>query len=71
MQLLQPLAILDIAFTSREWLSNPEVALYAIAITDIWMWSPFVMLLCLAGLSAIPSSLYEAAAIDRAPGKRA
>jgi multiple sugar transport system permease protein len=50
-----------------EWLSNPDVALYAIAITDIWMWAPFVMLLCLAGLSAIPSSLYEAAAIDRAP----
>ena len=38
----------------------------AIAITDIWMWSPFVMLLSLAGLSAIPPSLYEAAAIDRA-----
>ena len=51
-----------------EWLSDPDVALYAIAITDIWMWSPFVMLLCLAGLSAIPSSLYEAAAIDRASG---
>src|SRR5438132_5789828 len=49
-----------------EWLSNQEAALYAIAITDIWMWSPFVMLLSLAGLSAIPSSLYEAAAIDRA-----
>jgi len=48
------------------WLSDPDVALVAIAITDIWMWSPFVMLLCLAGLSAIPSSLYEAAAIDRA-----
>ena len=48
------------------WLSDPEVALYAIAITDIWMWSPFVMLLCLAGLSAIPQHLYEAAAIDRA-----
>jgi multiple sugar transport system permease protein len=30
------------------------------------MWSPFVMLLCLAGLSAIPQRLYEAAAIDRA-----
>src|SRR5258708_18181767 len=50
-----------------EWLSNPDVALYAIAITDIWMWAPVVMLLCLAGLAAIPSSLYEAAAIDRAP----
>ncbi|MGH8689041.1 MAG: carbohydrate ABC transporter permease, partial [Burkholderiales bacterium] len=49
-----------------EWLSNPDVALYAVAITDIWMWSPFVMLLCLAGLSAIPQHLYEAAAIDRA-----
>jgi multiple sugar transport system permease protein len=48
------------------WLSNPDVALYAVAFTDIWMWSPFVMLLCLAGLSAIPQHLYEAAAIDRA-----
>src|SRR5262249_61479327 len=49
-----------------DWLSNPNVALYAIAITDTWMWSPFVMLLSLAGLSAIPQRLYEAAAIDRA-----
>ncbi|MFM9860098.1 sugar ABC transporter permease [Pseudoxanthobacter sp. M-2] len=49
-----------------EWLSNPDVALYAVALTDIWMWSPFVMLLSLAGLSAVPKHLYEAAAIDRA-----
>jgi multiple sugar transport system permease protein len=49
-----------------EWLSDPNVALYAVALTDIWMWSPFVMLLSLAGLSAIPQHLYEAAAIDRA-----
>jgi multiple sugar transport system permease protein len=42
------------------------VALYAVAITDIWMWAPFVMLLSLAGLSAVPQHLYEAAAIDRA-----
>ena len=48
------------------WLSNPDAALYAVAITDIWMWSPFVMLLSLAGLSAVPKHLYEAAAIDRA-----
>ena len=48
------------------WLSNPDSALYAVAITDIWMWSPFVMLLSLAGLSAVPQHLYEAAAIDRA-----
>ncbi|MFN3549771.1 MAG: carbohydrate ABC transporter permease [Mesorhizobium sp.] len=49
-----------------EWLSNPDMALYAVALTDIWMWSPFVMLLSLAGLSAVPKHLYEAAAIDRA-----
>src|SRR5690606_29382837 len=49
-----------------DWLSNPDMALYAVAITDIWMWSPFVMLLSLAGLSAVPKHLYEAAAIDRA-----
>lgn len=50
----------------KEWLSDPDTALLAIAITDIWMWAPFVMLLSLAGLSAIPPALYEAAAIDRA-----
>ncbi|MFO1055424.1 MAG: sugar ABC transporter permease [Dongiaceae bacterium] len=50
------------------WLSDPDIALYAVAITDIWMWSPFVMLLSLAGLSAVPRHLYEAAAIDRAGG---
>lgn len=51
---------------SFEWLANPDMALYAVALTDIWMWSPFVMLLSLAGLSAVPKHLYEAAAIDRA-----
>jgi multiple sugar transport system permease protein len=49
-----------------EWLADPNMALFAVAITDIWMWSPFVMLLSLAGLSAVPKHLYEAASIDRA-----
>lgn len=48
------------------WLTDERLVLYAIAITDIWMWSPFVMLLSLAGLSAVPKHLYEAATIDRA-----
>jgi len=52
--------------TSPEWLGIPDLALWAIVIVDVWMWSPFVMLLALAGLSAIPDYLYEAAAIDRA-----
>ncbi len=52
--------------TAPEWLAQPDLALWAIVIVDVWMWSPFVMLLCLAGLSAIPEYLYEAASIDRA-----
>lgn len=35
-------------------------------IIDVWMWTPFMMLISLAGLNAIPPSLYEAAEIDRA-----
>jgi multiple sugar transport system permease protein len=52
--------------SGKEWLADPTLALWAIVIVDVWMWSPFVMLLCLSGLSAIPDYLYEAAAIDRA-----
>jgi multiple sugar transport system permease protein len=44
----------------------PNLALWAVVIVDVWMWSPFVMLLVLSGLNAIPDYLYEAAAIDRA-----
>ncbi|NWG17472.1 MAG: sugar ABC transporter permease [Chloroflexi bacterium] len=52
--------------TAPDWLANSDLALWAVIIVDVWMWSPFVMLLCLSGLSAIPDYLYEAAAIDRA-----
>jgi multiple sugar transport system permease protein len=44
----------------------PGLALWAVILVDVWMWSPFVMLLVLSGLNAIPDYLYEAAAIDRA-----
>ena len=41
-----------------------------ILIVDVWMWTPFMMLISLAGLNAIPPSLYEAAEIDRASAWR-
>ena len=41
-----------------------------IVFADAWMWSPFVMLLVLAGLVSVPKYLYEAAEIDRASGWR-
>lgn len=49
-----------------DWLGSPVLATWAIVIVDVWMWSPYVMLLSLAGLSAIPDYLYEAADVDRA-----
>lgn len=47
-------------------LSTPARATIAIVVADAWMWSPFVMLLVLAGLVSVPKYLYEAAEIDRA-----
>jgi multiple sugar transport system permease protein len=44
----------------------PDLALWAVILVDVWMWTPFVMLLILSGLKAIPDYLYEAATIDRA-----
>jgi multiple sugar transport system permease protein len=47
-------------------LSTPARAIVAVVVADAWMWSPFVMLLVLAGLVSVPKYLYEAAEIDRA-----
>ncbi|MDH3660032.1 MAG: sugar ABC transporter permease [Alphaproteobacteria bacterium] len=47
-------------------LGTPTGAIAAIVIADAWMWSPFVMLLVLAGLVSVPKYLYEAAEVDRA-----
>jgi len=49
-----------------DWIQDPARNLYSIVIADIWMWTPFVMLLSMAGLSAVPKYLYEAAEIDKA-----
>ncbi len=48
------------------WLTGPGMKMVSILIIDIWMWTPFMMLISLAGLNSIPDSLYEAAEIDRA-----
>ncbi len=53
---------------ATDMLAGPDTAMAAVILVDVWMWTPFVMLLCLSGLSAIPDYLYEAAAIDRASG---
>ena len=47
-------------------LSSVKLAPWAIIIVDTWMWTPYVMLICLAGLRSIPDYIYEAAEVDRA-----
>ncbi|MCD6232442.1 sugar ABC transporter permease [Candidatus Aerophobetes bacterium] len=48
------------------WLGKSNIALYSIILVNVWEWAPFMMLLCLAGLSAIPPELFEVARIDGA-----
>lgn len=52
--------------SSFEMLGSVQLAPWSIVIVDTWMWTPFVMLICLAGLRSIPDYIYEAAEIDRA-----
>jgi multiple sugar transport system permease protein len=48
------------------WLASPTTALYSVMIVEIWMSSPFVMLIVLAGLRSMPEEPLEAARIDGA-----
>ncbi len=51
-----------------DWLNQIKVAPWALVLVDVWMWTPFMMLISLAGLTAVPQYLYEAADVDRASG---
>ncbi len=51
-------------------LATPASAMLSLIVADAWMWSPFVMLMLLAGLQGIPAALLEAAQIDRASAWR-
>src|SRR3970282_2733848 len=52
--------------SSFEMIGSVNLAPCAIVIVDTWMWTPYVMLICLAGLRSIPDYIYEAAEVDRA-----
>lgn len=48
------------------WFGDPSVALLSVIMINVWQWTPFMMLLMLAGLVSIPDSHYEAANLDGA-----
>src|SRR5204862_2309835 len=46
------------------WLSQPTLAIFAVASVDIWQWTPFVYLIMFAGLQMVPPESVEAAQLD-------
>jgi multiple sugar transport system permease protein len=49
---------------SLTWTASPRLAMLSVIAVDVWQWTPFVFLVLLAGLQAIPQEPYEAALID-------
>lgn len=62
---LQGLGLLDRA---TPILSTPSTALAGVMLADVWQWTPFMVLIFLAGLRSLPSEPYEAAVLDGASG---
>lgn len=48
------------------FLGGPDSALWSVIVPEIWQWTPFVTLICLAGLATLPDEPFEAAAVDGA-----
>lgn len=51
-----------------DWLGSSSLAFTSIVIVDVWHWTPFVVLLLLAGLESLPTDVYEAARVDGTSG---
>jgi len=49
-----------------DWLADPDWAIHAAVVMDIWKTTPFAALLLLAGLKSVPQELYAAARVDGA-----
>jgi multiple sugar transport system permease protein len=50
--------------TALTWTASPKLAFASVIAVDVWQWTPFMFLVLLAGLQAIPQEPYEAAVID-------
>ena len=53
-----------IGIEPQVWLGDAELAFFAIVFTDIWQWTPFIFIIIIAGLQALPSEVLEASRID-------
>lgn len=53
-----------VGISAVNWLGNPHTALITIIVTDIWLSTPFVTMILLAGIQSISNDYYDAAAMD-------
>ena len=56
-----------LGFENFKWASDPSTALLTVVLVDIWVYTPFIMILLLAGLRSLPKQPFEAAALDGVP----
>lgn len=58
--------VLGMPFLTHSWLVERETAMISLAVVGLWKYTGFAMILFLAGLQAIPETLYDAAKMDGA-----
>ena len=56
-----------VGFEDMRWGSSPDTALFTVVLVDMWVYTPFIMILLLAGLRSLPTQPFEAAALDGVP----
>ncbi|WP_050763413.1 carbohydrate ABC transporter permease [Roseibium sp. TrichSKD4] len=56
-----------LGFSDFRWGSSPDTALFTVVLVDVWVYTPFMMILLLAGLRSLPTQPFEAAALDGVP----
>ncbi len=49
-----------------DWLGTTSTALFSVVLIDTWIYTPFVILILLAGMQSIPTEVHEAARVDGA-----
>ena len=55
-----------VGLSAFRWTYSSQTVLYALALVDVWQWTPLIMLIALAGLASLPREPYEAAHLDGA-----
>ena len=63
--------VTSLGLSPFKWTYSSQTVIYALALVDVWQWTPLVMLISLAGLASLPREPYESALIDGATALQA